>query len=126
MEKYFIGVDFEEGVAVDSKTTQGQIDKVKKLNCKLVDEKGEVLTWDVFDDPNESRTLFQAILKDRQMRIDNKTFMADRPNFAVITTEGNDAIRLEYYEGHDYLSKVYDIRSKELVGQQLSDTYKEW
>lgn len=128
MKKYYIGVVFnqDEGRAVDSKTTQAQIEEVRRLNCKLVGENDEALNWDIFDNPDKPQTLFQAILIDRKLRIDERNYMADRPNFAVVTADGNNAVRLEYYEGHDYLSKVYDIRSKELKGQKLNDTYKGW
>ena len=124
MEKFFIGVDFDEGKVVNSQVTQEQINRVKELNCKLQNQ-GELLNWETFDDPSEPRTIFQAILRDRQQRVDKKRIMADRPNFAVITAEGNDAVRLEYYEGHDYLIKRFDIRSKELENQKLKDTYRE-
>ena len=79
----------------------------------------EKITWDVFDNPNEPRTLFRAILSDRKTRVDQKTFIADRPSFCVVSVAGNRVVRLEYYEGHDALDLVYDIRSKELTGEDL-------
>lgn len=116
MSIYFIGVDGEQ--VVDSVETAKQIEVVKKLNCNLQND-GNVLTWDDFDNSEESRTLFQSILGDRKIRVDEKTFMADRPAFCVITEHEGDAVRLEYYEGHDALSLVYDIRAKELTGKDL-------
>jgi hypothetical protein len=44
-------------------------------------------------------------------RVDNGEFMVSRPAFAVETEENGVAVRLEYYEGRDYLSLCYDIRS---------------
>lgn len=45
--------------------------------------------------------------------------MADRPDFCVITAMDNKAVRLEFYEGHDALELVYDLRAKELHGKDL-------
>ena len=113
---FFIGTDGEK--VVNSKETLKQIEQVRKLNCSLQD--GETaLTWNDVDNPEETRTLFQSILGDRKMRVDEKTFMADRPAFCVITEHEGAAVRLEYYEGHDALSLVYDIRAKELEGKEL-------
>lgn len=112
----FVGVDGEK--AVNSEETGRQIDQVKALMCALEHE-GEKLTWQAFDNPDEPRTLFQSILRDRKLRIDEKTFMADRPSFAVVTAIDGKAVRLEYYEGHDALSLQYDLRSKELEGKDL-------
>lgn len=112
---FLIGIDERGEKVVDSATTQGQIERVKRLECALV-HRGERLRWEVFDDPH---TLFQAILKDREMRVDQKQFMADRPPFAVVTALGRRAVRLEYYEGHDALSLVYDLRAPELEGKEL-------
>lgn len=117
-EILFIGVDGEQ--TVNSHETLKQIEKVKSLECFL-EHKGEKLTWNDFDNPEEPRTLFQSIRRDRGLRIDKKTFMADRPSFAVITAMDNKAVRLEYYEGHDALSLVYDVKSKELQGKELSN-----
>ncbi len=116
MAIYFIGADGEQ--VVDSIETAKQIEAVKKLSCSLQDD-GNILTWNDFDNPEETRTLFQSILGDRKMRVDEKTFMADRPAFCVITEHEGSAVRLEYYEGHDALSLVYDIRAKELEGKDL-------
>jgi len=115
-EILFIGVDGEQ--TVNSQETLKQIEKVKSLECLLANE-NEKLSWTDFDNPEEPRTLFQSIKGDREIRIDKKTFMADRPSFAVITVMDNKAVRLEYYEGHDALSLVYDVRAKELQGKDL-------
>ncbi|CCQ92869.1 hypothetical protein CULT_1110006 [[Clostridium] ultunense Esp] len=74
---------------------------------------------ELFYDPEEPRTLFQSILKDRKIRVDKGQFMADRPSFAVITAKNGKAVRLEYYEGHDSLELVYDIRSQEFYNKEL-------
>src|SRR5690554_228541 len=113
---YHIGFDGEE--VVNSLKTQRQIDEVKKLECMLV-HKGTSLDWETFDNPEQSQTLFQAILRDRKCRVDEGNLMADRPQFAVITAYEGKAVRLEYYEGHDELELVYDIRAAELKGKNL-------
>lgn len=110
-----------EDRACDSKTTRQQIEEMKKYELNLYSTEGEKIPWDIFDDPNEPRTILQAIEGDRKVRVDEKNFMADRPLFAVFTTYGNQIIRLEFYEGHDVLEKVYDIRSKELYGKDMPD-----
>jgi len=114
---FYVGIDGEK--TVSSMETKKQIEQVKRLECALESEEGEALTWTTFDDPNEPRSLFQAILQDRKERVDQGVLMADRPCFAVVTAYGHRAIRLEYYEGHDELSLVYDIRAKELRGKEL-------
>ncbi len=112
----FVGIDGEQ--TVDSKTTLEQIQAIELLECALEHE-GERLTWKVLNDPGEPRTIFQSILRDRKQRVDEHTLMADRPSYAVVTAAGNKAVRLEYYEGHDALRLVYDLRSKELQGKKL-------
>jgi hypothetical protein len=116
-ETLFVGVDGEK--VVDSRTTNEQIEKVRLCECLLDSPDGERITWDDLDNVNEPRTIFQSILVDRRMRVDKKTFMADRPSFCVITIVDRKAIRVEFYEGHDALSLVYDIRSKELQSAKL-------
>ena len=115
---YYIGVDGEK--VVNSEETNKQIEEVRKLSCRLQHEEN-ILTWDDFDNPEESRSLFQSILGDRKQRVDKKTLMADRPSFIVVTEHRGAAVRLEYYEGHDSLSLVYDIRCKELEGKELAN-----
>lgn len=115
---YFIGANGEE--ATDSKTTLQQIKDVEALQCALVNPKNqEPLTWAAVNNEAEPRTIFQAILADRKMRIDDRTLMADRPSFCVITAVDGRAVRLEFYEGHDALGLVYDLRSAELAGKDL-------
>ena len=125
MESKIFEIGFVNDRACDSETVRKQIAAVRELDCSSLvnpeDVNENVPSWDIFDDENEPRTLFQAILKDRKRRIDENTLMADRPNFAVITAVDNKAVRLEYYEGHDALSLVYDIRSKELIGKRLKN-----
>ncbi len=113
---WFVGIDGNK--AVTSKETAQQIEAVKQLECSLEDE-GERVIWSDLDDPNEDRSLFRSILADRKERIDKRVPMADRPSFCVITAVDNRAIRLEYYEGHDALELVYDMRSPELKGKEL-------
>lgn len=104
--------------AADSATTLKQIQAVEALECALEHE-NEKISWEGFDNPDEPRSLFQSILRDRKRRIDEHTMMADRPSFAVVTATGGKVIRLEYYEGHDALRLEFDLRSKELQGKTL-------
>lgn len=111
-----VGTDGEQ--VVDSATTRKQIAEVEALECALENE-GQRLTWKDLDDPAQPRTIFQSILRDRELRVDKHTPMADRPAFAVITAAGSKAVRLEFYEGHDALQLVFDLRSRGLQGKDL-------
>ena len=113
-----IGGDEKGEWVVGSEETKKQVETVKKLECRLQKD-GKLLTWDVFDDPNDPRTLFQFIIRDRELRVDKKMLMADRPPVAVVTVLDGKAVRLEYYEGHDALALVYDLRAPELAGKKL-------
>lgn len=115
-ETLLIGTDGMQ--AADSANTLKQIQAVEALECALEHE-GEKISWEGFDNPNEPRSLFQSIIRDRKRRIDEHTMMADRPSFAVITAMDGKAVRLEYYEGHDALQLEFDLRSKELQGKKL-------
>lgn len=113
-----IGGDEKGEQVVGSEETKRQVEMVRKLECHLQKD-GKALSWDAFDNPKEPRTLFQAIINDRKLRVDQGMLMADRPPVAVVTVLDGKAVRLEYYEGHDALSLVYDIRAKELEGKEL-------
>lgn len=115
-ETLFIGTDGEQ--VVDSKKTREQIKAVEALEC-ILENLGEKISWKDLDDPDEPRTIFQSILRDRKRRVDEHTMMADRPSFAVITAAGGKAVRLEFYEGHDALQLVFDLRSREMQGKKL-------
>ena len=113
----FVGVDGQQ--TVSGAETERQIAAVTALECALLTEKGEPVTWLDMNDPAEPRSLFQYVLTDRRIRVDQKTLMADRPAFAVVTVHDGRAVRLEYYEGHDQLECTYDLRSAELQGKPL-------
>jgi len=103
---------------VDSKKTIEQIEAVKKLDCRLTHD-GQQLDWNAFDNPEQKSSLFQSILKDRKIRVDENTRMTYWPPFCVVTARENKGIRLEYYEGNDSLLLAFDFRSKELKGKKL-------
>ncbi|MCL0088794.1 hypothetical protein M1O54_00265 [Dehalococcoidia bacterium] len=113
---FFIGHNGER--VVDSMTTLKQIEEVKKLECTMEHE-GERIRWDMLDDPTEPRSLFQAIVADRRLRVDQNTLMADRPPIAVVTAVAGKAVRMEFYEGHDALRLTHDLRTKELQGKPV-------
>jgi len=100
------------------KETRQQIEELKKYESLLVDEDdGDKITWGYLDDVSQPLSLFQAISLDRKRR--EGTLMADRPLFVVCTLVDSKVVRLEFYEGHDELKQVYDVRSKKLYGKDL-------
>ena len=122
---FFIGHDGEK--VVNSQKTLGQIAIVRKLECTLEYE-GKQIQWDMLDSPAEPpfgfpkwgrRTLFQAIVSDRKMRVDQGELMADRPPIAIVTAVAGKAVRMEFYAGHDVLCPICDLRAKELQGKPL-------
>lgn len=116
MKVFFIGAAGNQ--TVTSIETRKQIEAIKQLECDLM-HGDKQLSWKDFDNPDEERTIFRSIEQDRKIRIDEKTLMADRPSFAVVTEHEGKAIRVEYYEGHDALALIYDVRSEELEGKEL-------
>lgn len=114
-------IGFVDNTACDSKTTREQIETLKGYELDLCTPSGERVTWNDIDNPNEPRTILRAIEGDRKVRVDGKNFMADRPLFAVASIYDNRIVRLEFYEGHDALEKVFDIRAKELQDKNLQD-----
>ncbi len=112
----FIGTDGEQ--TVDSETTQTQINRVVALECAL-EYNSQKITWKDLNDPEQPMTIFQAILKDRELRVGRHVLMAYRPAFAVITAIDKKAVRCEIYSGHDSLYLMYDLRSRELQGTRL-------
>ena len=121
IEFYIIGV----GVTLASSSeTRQQIDDVKSLECQLQIE-GESLTWAFFDDPDEPRSLFQTILNDREMRVNRRIELENRPPICVITSMDGKAVRLEFYEGKYMLRLRFDIRSSALEGAKLPGYLKQ-
>lgn len=121
MEKY---IGFVEDRTCDAAATMKQIEELKGYELDLWHGEEQV-AWNNLYNEEDRLTILTAIVDDRQMRVDSKTLMANRPMFAVVTIENNKIIRLEFYEGHDTLELAYDIRSKELQKQQLEPTYSE-
>ncbi len=111
--------------ASDNEITRAQIKTVKEYPLGIVDPNGEVFEWINFDDPNEPRTIFQTIVRDRSRRIDQHLIMADRPPFVAVTIEDGKVIRFEFYEGHDALRLVYDFRSPVLKDADLPPFHEE-
>lgn len=112
-------IGFIEDTACDSATTRRQIDALRNYVLDIRGPGGEEIHWLDIDSPDEPRTFLRAIEGDRRIRIDEKTLMADRPPFAVITEEQGRITRIEYYEGHDALELMYDLRSPDLQGKLL-------
>jgi hypothetical protein len=119
VRRMLIGHDGEE--VVDSATTQQQIHALEALESALVDGQGEPIAWGSLDDPAEPRSPLQCILRDRRIRVDQKTAMAEPPPIAVVTVVGDTVVRFEFYQGRHALAKTYDLRSPELRGQDLRD-----
>ncbi|MCD6132782.1 MAG: hypothetical protein J7J16_00400 [Deltaproteobacteria bacterium] len=115
---YFIGI--KEGKIISSRETRKQIDEVKKLKCQLRHPiTGERLGWDSFDDPDDEKSLFQAILRDRKLRVDQGLLMMKKAPFCVITAVDDIAIRLEFYGGYRKTQLIADIRNRRLQGLRL-------
>ena len=100
------------------KETILEINRVKNYKLDVVDSFGEIVKWDDLDNYKNKNTIFRSIVYDRKLR-DKGEIMADRPNFCAITVEKNIIKRIEYYEGHDELNLLYDIRAKEYIGKNL-------
>lgn len=122
VERVAVGFSGEAGKlhleACGSDETQRQIDRLKTYALDLQHE-GEPISWGELDNIEEPRTIMQAVLTDRRRRIDSQTIMADRPPFALATVAAGRIVRLEYYEGHDALACIFDLRSAELADKDL-------
>jgi len=68
--------------------------------------------------------LLDYIRLDREMRCNNKTPMADRPPVAVVTIENDSIVRLEFYKGHNVLTKQVDLRSRSLSEQNIPKLHR--
>jgi DNA-binding XRE family transcriptional regulator len=112
----FIGVDGKN--AVNSEMVLKQISEVKEYELDIFDIDGNKINWSDLENEN-NRSLFKNILMDRKTRIDEGKTMADRPPFIAVTVEENKIIRLEFYEGHDSLELIYDLRQKQDIGKEL-------
>ena len=120
MKQIIIGFDARGERAVGAGETRKQIEAVQSYACAILDADGDPLTWADFYDPDNPRSVLQSLVSDRKRRIDQGKTMADRPPFAVVTVEGRRAVRFEFYEGHDALSCVHDLRAREYRGMGMS------
>jgi hypothetical protein len=112
----YIGFDGEKVVSYQE--TQKQIAETEQLECRLEWESCP-LKWQYFSDPKGPHRIFSIILRDRKRRVEENTLMVTRPPIAVITVRGIQAVRLEFYEGHNKLALALDLRSQELQGREL-------
>jgi hypothetical protein len=119
---YFVGIG--EGALSSSSETMEQIDSVRALTCDLAND-GTPLTWDFFDDPDDTTTLFRRILRDRFNRVDRGKQVEGRPGFCVVTAMDGRAVRLEYYGGRKLLSLLDDYRAGELQEADLPNFMEE-
>lgn len=111
-------IGIKDNKIATAKETILEINKVKNYKLDVVDSFEEIVKWDDLDNYKNKNTIFRAIVYDRKLR-DKGEIMADRPNFCAITVEKNIIKRIEYYEGHDELNLLYDIRAKEYIGKSL-------
>ena len=131
MKKLFIGFegDFDgEGMkVVDTDKIRKQIGKLKgyELDLHSPDTK-EPLKWRELHDETEQRDrlVLNAIIMDREKRVDDNMLMANRPPLAIFTIRNEKIVRFEFYEGHDRLSLYYDIRHKEDYNKDIEPSYK--
>ncbi len=105
--------------------TKSQIRDIWKLKC-LLQEDGVNLTWGKFDDPDNANSLFQTILRDRMLGIDQLALselmdIKSNPSpFAVILEVDGNAHRLEYFDNvDDELKLVHDYRSEVIKDEKL-------
>lgn len=117
---FLIGID-EDGKPTDLLTTKDEIRKIEKFEVNLHTRQGDIITWKHINDYKNSSTIFQTILKDREMRIDKGFPMKDKPRYAVITFENRKVIRFEYYEGKEKLRLKYDIRRLDLYNEFMKN-----
>ena len=104
----------------NSEGTRNQISQLSQ-NPLLLVEQGKQVDWQELFDPNNHRSIFQAIIDDRERRVDQREIMCDRPPFAVVTVTENGIERVEYYEGHDRLEMLYDLRSHNFRTRKISN-----
>lgn len=114
MEKLFIGGDSLGKNAVGTIETEKQIKRLKLCNCVLRSQ-----TTDQSINHTELSTLFQAILSDRKLRMDEGKRIDCRPPFAVATIDEGRIVRLEYYAGTDYHELQYDLRATGLANKPM-------
>jgi hypothetical protein len=122
--KQIITIGFEKEMVANSEETKKQIEYVKNFELDIY-YKDQKIKWDQIYDPKEPQSILQSIVTDRSMRVDKKTIMANRPPFAAIMIDEGKIVRLEFYEGHDFLSLGYDFRSKDLQNQNLERYHSE-
>ena len=127
MKIKFETIGFENLEALRSEQTREQINKMRELEIVVVEpsNRGEVVKWDDIDNPTEDRTLLRAIEQDRDVRVNQNTCMADRPNLCILTIIDEKIERIEFYEGHDALECTCDLKSLRLMKYKLPYTYSE-
>lgn len=132
MEKVYLGFegDFEgEGMkVVGSDKIRKQIGELRNYELNLHSpETKEPLKWhELYDETGEKdRLVLNAIIADREKRVDDNTLMANRPPLAIFTVRNEKIVRFEFYEGHDRLALSYDIRYKDDYSRDMDRSYKE-
>ena len=121
IKTHYIGFDREK--AVDSATTGAEIKTLTDLPGGLTDpESGRHCENSrPANDPRDASAIFQFILGDRRMRIDQPRLMAHRRPFAAQTELDGVVVRMEFYEGHEPLECTDDTQSAELSGKDLPE-----
>ncbi|MDF1618560.1 hypothetical protein [Petrocella sp. FN5] len=114
-------IGFIDNEVCSNKEVEKQIDELKKFELDVHTKSGEKITWEKLEGAKDS--IFRAILDDRVLRVNKEQMMADRPTMCCVTINENRIIRIEYYEGHDKLEQIYDIRFKDDYGKQLERSY---
>lgn len=122
--KHFLGIT-NDSYPANSLETLHQMIITTNLELDIHDENGNKLSWNDFSNLEYEDCIFHTILKDRVLRIDKDCEMADLMPICVVHTEGKSVIRIEYYEGHDELKLIYDIRRFDLYKANLQPTFKQ-
>ncbi|MFW5794517.1 MAG: hypothetical protein ACOCV1_03430 [Bacillota bacterium] len=122
MNKIYIG--FVGDTTCNSNKTKEQIESLKEYTFNIFHNGEKINLDDIYKEGGKERIVLNKILADRKERVDNNTLMADRPPFAIFTVEDDVVVRFEYFEGHNSLKQIYDIRSKKLKQKILEPSYK--
>jgi hypothetical protein len=118
VQKIYVGV--RNGRIVSSSTVKKHVRTLQEKYALDIHYKGQKVTWEQINDPENIRTIFQHIIEDRRLRNDHNIALADRPPFVILWEHKKRIVRLEYYEGHDALQLVYDIYAPKQKKRQPS------
>ena len=120
--RWLLGVGMDGDQLADTATTDEQIDFLKSYECCLIDEEGNELDWEAFDDPTEPECLLRVLRKDRKLYAAG-VITGNIPALCVATIDDCRCIRFEFRQilsgGTSVLEA--DLRCPELQGRKMVD-----